>query len=29
MGLEFLDVTAEQRIVLDRYLAERNARMAG
>lgn len=29
MGLEFLEVTAEQRIVLDRYLAERNARMAG
>jgi hypothetical protein len=28
MGLEFVDLSSEDRLVLDRYLAERNARMA-
>lgn len=28
MGLEFTEVSAEDRLILDRYLVERNARMA-
>jgi hypothetical protein len=28
MGLEFTDLTADDRVALDRYLAERNARLA-